>query len=98
MEGSGFQEILLESGLMSSGSMKDVMTGKNYDRSLHCHKTMLECLERLLFDAFLSGKQANDVLSGIPNESKEVLYELTESPTKERKYIISLLGNIYLFI
>ena len=50
MEGTGLEDILLESGLMSSGSMKGVMTGKNYDRSLHCHKTMVEGLERLLFE------------------------------------------------
>jgi len=29
MNGSGLAEVLLESGLMSSGSMDGVMTGKN---------------------------------------------------------------------
>ena len=52
MKGSGLQDILLEAGLMSSGCMIDVMIGKNYDGSLHCHKTMVECLERLPYDEF----------------------------------------------
>ena len=49
MEGSGLEDILLEAGLMSCGSMKDVITGKNCDRSLHCHKTMVECLVKAPF-------------------------------------------------
>ena len=84
MAGSGLEDILLEAGLMSSGSMKGVMTGKNYDRSLHCHKTMVECLERLLFDEFLSMAGKDDALSGIPEESKNIFQELIRSPTKER--------------
>ena len=78
------EDILLEAGLMSSGSIKDVITGKNCDRSLHCHKTMVECLERLLFNEFLSMTGKDDALVGIPEESKNIFQELIRSPTKER--------------
>jgi hypothetical protein len=28
------------------------MTGKHYNRAMHCHKILLEALERLLFEEF----------------------------------------------
>ena len=48
MKGSGFTDILIESGLMSVGSMKGVVSGKNYSRSINCHKVMAEAIERML--------------------------------------------------
>ena len=52
MAGSGLSDILLEAGLISGGSLTGVMSGKRYERALHCHKTMLESLEKLLFARF----------------------------------------------
>ncbi len=37
MAGSGLADILMESGLISSGPLAGVMTGKHYDRALNCH-------------------------------------------------------------
>ena len=48
MKGSGFTDILIESGLMSVGSMKGVVSGKNYNRSINCHKVMAEAIEGML--------------------------------------------------
>ena len=53
MAASGLEDILLEAGLISCGSIKGVMSGKNYGRSVHCHKILLECIERLLFEQFM---------------------------------------------
>jgi hypothetical protein len=47
MEGTGLSDILLEAGLIGSGSVTGVMTGKHYSRAMHCHKILLEALERL---------------------------------------------------
>ena len=47
INGSGLEDILIEAELISSGSLKGVMSGKHFDRSMHCHKVMLEYLERL---------------------------------------------------
>ena len=52
MAGSGLSDILLEAGLISGGSLTGVMSGKRYKHALHCHKTMLESLENLLFARF----------------------------------------------
>ena len=45
MDGSGFSKILLEAGLMSSGSLQGVISGKNYSRAMKCHKALAEDLE-----------------------------------------------------
>jgi hypothetical protein len=52
MTGSGFEEILIESGLCASGSIEKVMTGKHYNRAMRVHQRMLEALERMLLEAF----------------------------------------------
>ena len=44
MDGCGLSDILLESNLISSGSLNGVMKGKNYSRAMKCHKIMLEAL------------------------------------------------------
>ena len=54
MAGSGLSDILLEAGLITSGSVDGVIKGKHYDRAMHCHKVLLEALEQLLFEKFLS--------------------------------------------
>jgi hypothetical protein len=46
MEGTGLSDILLEAGLIGSGSVTGVMTGKHYSRAMHCHKILLEALEK----------------------------------------------------
>ena len=35
MSGSGLEDILIEADLMSSGSLKGVMSGKHFERSIH---------------------------------------------------------------
>ena len=53
LEGSGFEEIVLESGLCASGSLNGVMSGKHYNRALNVHRVYLEAMERLLMKPFL---------------------------------------------
>ena len=58
VEGSGFEEIVLEAGICASGSLNGVLTGKHYNRALMVHTTFLESLERLLWGKFLREKNA----------------------------------------
>ena len=51
---------------MSEGSIKGVMSGKHYNRSLHCHKIMYEGLQRLRLAEFLDSlddKSQEDISS-----------------------------------
>ena len=53
LEGSGFEEIVLESGMCSSGSMNGIMAGKHYNCAMTVHKLFLETMEKLLLKQFL---------------------------------------------
>jgi hypothetical protein len=59
--------VLIESGIISEGSIKGVLSGKHYNRSVLCHKMMYEALQRLRFEAFL------DTLE---EEYQETIYSL----------------------
>ena len=91
MAASGLEDILLEAGLISCGSIKGVMPGKNYGRSVHCHKILLECIERLLFEQFMLSRNEDSVCSSLTAASKALLQQLLECPCK--KYLISALNN-----
>ena len=45
--------MFIESGIVSEGSIGGVLSGKQYNRSVACHKTMYEALQRIRFEAFL---------------------------------------------
>ena len=44
--------MVIESGIVSEGSIKGVLSGKHYNRSVSCHKIMYEAPQRLRFQAF----------------------------------------------
>jgi hypothetical protein len=52
MAGSGFEDVLIQSGLCASGSIDQVMSGKHYNRAIRVHQRMLEAVERMLMEAF----------------------------------------------
>ena len=79
MEGSGFADVLLETNLVSSGSIHGVLTGKNYSRATHCHKTLLEALHRLMIEVFIQEKE--NVFASL--SESEVYKELVENPSKD---------------
>lgn len=45
--------MLIESGIISVGSIRGVLSGKHYNRSVMCHKLVYDAMERLRFQAFL---------------------------------------------
>ena len=47
---SGWTEVALDAKLITTGSMSGVIEGKNLDRAMNTYKSMLEALERLLYD------------------------------------------------
>ncbi len=82
MEGSGLSDVLMEAGLMSSGSLNGVMSGKHYERAIHCHRVMIECLERLLYKQFLMSK-GKESISDLPEPCKKMLNDLVQSTSRE---------------
>ena len=53
MRGSGYAEILFEAQLVTTGSLKGVLSGKAYAKDLFCLKTVCEAMERLLMERFV---------------------------------------------
>lgn len=89
MAGSGLAEVFLEAGMIGSGSLTGVMSGKHYERALHCHTVMLECLERLLLDQFVKHQGADDLKSLMSNEVVEKLSSLGIHLDKEALETVS---------
>lgn len=53
MAGSGFEEVIIDSGVCASGSITQVMSGSHYNRAMRIHQHVLDALERLLLKQFL---------------------------------------------
>ena len=53
VEGSGFEDVLFQAGLCSSGSITGVMSGKHYNLCWLIHENFSEALERLFIEQYL---------------------------------------------
>ena len=51
---AGLQDVLIESGVVGSNAVNSVLSGKQYNRGLRCHKAVLEALMRMQWHAFES--------------------------------------------
>ena len=83
MAGTGFDDVLVEAGLITCGSLKGVMSGKNYGRSVHCHKIVLEALERLLSEKLISSRNEDTLCSDISEISQAKIHDLLENSCEE---------------
>ena len=83
MAGSGLSDIMLEAGLIGTGSIHKVWSGKHYKRAMYCHKILLESLEMILLEQFLAQEGNEDVFGNQPEQSEEKLRNLTQRPSNE---------------
>eukprot|EP00057_Strongylocentrotus_purpuratus_P015294 XP_011669768.1 PREDICTED: uncharacterized protein LOC105440883 [Strongylocentrotus purpuratus] len=64
----GLQDIIIESGLIATGSVNGVLSGHHFNRSLRAHKLLCEAMERLRWLSFMKTlpdeqqEEASDVL------------------------------------
>lgn len=54
VESSGFEDVVFQSGICSSGSLNGVINGTQYNRAWFVHSVFSEALERLLLTRFLA--------------------------------------------
>jgi len=64
MSSSGFEDILIESGVCASGSIDQVMSGKHYNRSMRVHMLMLDAMERVLMEVFVDMHEDEETGNG----------------------------------
>ena len=60
MDGSGLEEIWVESGILGPGTVKQVMCGKAYNKGLRCHKLSLQALWHILVPSLLTFCEEHD--------------------------------------
>ena len=53
ISGSGFEEIVYQSGLCTSGSINMLLSGKHYNRCWYVHEIINDALERLFIRQYL---------------------------------------------
>ena len=65
VKGSGFEEIVFQSGLCTSGSLNGVLSGSHYNQCWKIHEYFAEALERLMLLRFIADYNCNinEVLS-----------------------------------
>ena len=88
-------DILIEANLITSGCLKGVLSGKHYSRTILCHKTLAEALERLLFQQFVEREEKDnpllcqpiDVFAEILKDMKTDRYGKLHNNTKLQGYI-----------
>ena len=61
VKGSGFEEVVFQSNLSTSGSLNGVLSGSHYNRCWKVHEHFAEALERLFYKRFLSEVTVPDV-------------------------------------
>ena len=57
---AGLADLIIESGLVASGSVKGVMNGHHYNRAFRTHKIVSEAMQRLRFQQFLDSLSEED--------------------------------------
>ena len=62
MEGSGFEDCLVEAGVYSGAVISKLVAGKAYNRRIRAHKMLFEALSRLKWKAFISWTEENDMI------------------------------------
>jgi hypothetical protein len=85
------QDLFIESGVVSEGSIKGVLSGKHYNRSVFCHKIVYEAMQRLRFEAFLEnltdGEKEDRIMELVSDMSDafpdKTFHSLVECPVFE---------------
>ena len=62
---SGLGDILIEADIVAPGSIKGILSGHHYNRSIRANKMMYEALVRLRWKAFLEASSADECDSAL---------------------------------
>ena len=58
----GLMPLMIESGVLASGSAPAVLNRKKYNRAIKLHKLMMEALQRLHWQEFLTSQMCYTIL------------------------------------
>ena len=90
-----FKEILVDAGVMAENSLKGVISGHHYNRSLRCHKLIFDALMRLQIQDFffnsLNDSQKQDTTSVLQDLEKSFPEHFIDFVNPN--YFVELLDN-----
>ena len=81
---AGLRDVLVQSEIVTEGSIERALTGKMYNRAVRCYKLMHEALMRLLIDKFHSEMEENEEKMCAQNEALLKINELRQSLNQEK--------------
>ena len=76
VSGSGFEDIIFQSGICSTGSLNGVIAGSQYNRCWSVHGILAESLERLLFERFIINHEVKSNQLKKMFKYKEITYDM----------------------
>ena len=71
--GSGFEDVVIESGVCSSGSIDQVLSGRHYNHAVRVHQLMMIAVDQLLMEEFVQR-------TGTDTSTMQELQVLAECP------------------
>ena len=78
---AGLRDLMIESGIVGTGSVNGVLEGKQYNRAIRTHKVITEAMLRLHWGSFIQWLEDNSVqvlnTQEVTNAVKEVQEELS---------------------
>ena len=92
MKGSGFEEIIFQTEICSSGSIGGILSGKQYNRCWTVHEAFSEALERLFLQHYVT-EAPKSLLKGNTSIDQLSLEEMTFLQQYERQKKIALDGE-----
>ncbi|KAJ8333550.1 hypothetical protein SKAU_G00415580 [Synaphobranchus kaupii] len=85
MHGAGYADILIEAKLVTSASLKCVLSGKNWALAIWCLRTITEAAERLLVEIFIEEEGIEINMLALFNLIEQMNRDaaLNDEPTKD---------------
>ena len=89
MNGSGLEEIWVESGLLGPCTIKQVLSGKAYNEAVRCHKLSLQALWQILVPSLLAfckehGRKYHDDIALVIDDKSDNIVKLLSLLAEER--------------
>lgn len=71
VEGSGFDEIVFQSGEAHTGTIRGILSGKHYNRAWTTHEAFAEAIDRFFVIAYMSEemRQITEFISALPDQT-----------------------------
>ena len=85
---AGLASLLVESGMLASGSVTAVLNGKQYNRGIRIHKIVMEALQRMQWLVYISSDNVHEV----PDPFVSAINDIQKSC--ESKNVHALLAHV----